>query len=45
MNVKAGQKETLIKLFEMLHITVEVEQEFDKLEGSQEQLVMTKDHF
>lgn len=38
MNVNAAQKETLVKLFEMLNISVEVE-ESGKPEGSQEQLV------
>ena len=39
VNVNEEQKETLMKLFEMLHITVEVDQGSDKPEGSQEQLV------
>lgn len=39
VKVNETQKETLVKLFEMLHISVEVEQESEKPEGSQEQLV------
>jgi len=39
VNVNEEQKETLVKLFELLHITVEVDQGSVKPVGSQERLI------